>query len=67
MLPRERPSALRAPGCERGVDRRVLVLVREVELVDRPVTRCPDRGPGEGTAGALCDLLDVGQVGDARR
>src|SRR5581483_9652468 len=64
VLAREHPRTVDAAGRERVLDRLVLTLVLQVELVDRLVAGRPDRGAGERAPRALRHLLDVGQVGD---
>src|SRR5262249_48464971 len=65
VLAREHPRALDATGRERVLDRLVLPLVQQVQLVDRLVARRPDRRARERAPRALRDLLDVRQLGDA--
>src|SRR6185437_3225852 len=65
VLPCEHARTLDAAGSERVLDRLVLALILEVELVDGLVARRPDGRPREGAARTLRDLLDVRQVGDA--
>ena len=61
----QRSRAVDALCRQCSLDRSVLPLVVCVELVDRLVSRCPDRRPGERPSGALCHLLDERRIGDA--
>src|SRR3954452_17822978 len=59
------PRALAGAGRERLADRTVQLRVLRIEAVDRVVARRPDGGAGEGAAGALRELCDEGEIGDA--
>src|SRR5579864_6227780 len=65
VLARERPRAGRAAGHQGLLDRAVLLGVLQIEPVERMVVRRPHRRPRERAAGALRELLDERQVGDA--
>src|SRR5262249_57112357 len=65
VLVRQRTGPFLASGRECRLDCTVLAFVLGIELVDRRVPRCPDRGSRERAPRALRYLLDERRSGDA--